>query len=219
VKKPELFNEGGRIIGPRRGDAFEQRGAGDQVLRPGAPMQLVLQRMFDLPFQVRGNVVPMGDVANAGQRFGPPKGLSGRGQPRINPSSDAGIVGRSQPGQLLLNSEGDAGMMRGTEMPPVLDTGNLARAQESQVDGDIHQLLRREQRVFPGQKPEHQIQFLTPTSAAFVARHQSKDKLFLARGESGFGTVIVDLNHSPVTPRRSAGVFAPGTCRISTLFI
>ena len=43
VKKPELFNEGGRVIGPGRGDAFEQRGAGDQVLGPGAPMQLVLQ--------------------------------------------------------------------------------------------------------------------------------------------------------------------------------
>ena len=151
----------------------------------------------------------MGDVANAGQRLGPPKGLSGGGQPRINPSSDARIVGRAQPGQPLLNSEGDAGMMRWSEVPTVLGAGNLGRAQESQVDGDIHQLLRRERRVLPGQKPEHQIQFLPPASAAFVSSHQCKDKLFLARGEWGFRTVLVDLNHSPVTPRRHAGGFAP----------
>src|SRR5438034_9164493 len=99
--------------------------------------------MFDLEFQVRRNVVPMGDVANAGQRLGSLKGLSGGGQPRKNLSNDAGFFGRGQLGQLLLDSEGDAGVVRGTEVPPVLGTASPAGAQESQVDGDIHQLPRR----------------------------------------------------------------------------
>src|SRR5207247_777 len=64
-----------------------------------------------------------------------------------------------------------------------------------QVDVDIHQLLRRERRIFPGQKPVHQIQFLSPAFAAFVARNQCNDKIVLARGRPGFRTVIDDLNH------------------------
>ena len=73
-------------------------------------------------------------------------------------------------------------MMRGTEVPPVLGTGNRAGAQEPQVDGDIHQLLRRERRVFSGQEPVHQIQFLPPTSGAFVGRREARNRLVFAPG-------------------------------------
>src|SRR5437667_353204 len=157
-------------------------------------MQLVLQGMFDLALQIRGNVVPMGEVANAGQRLDPAKGVSGGGQPRIYLSNDERIVGRRQLSQPLLNPQGDPRMMRGTEVPSVLGTGNLAGAEESQVDDEIDQLLGRERGVFLGQEPEDQIQLLTPASGAFVGGHQRNAKVFLAHGGAGFRSAIADVS-------------------------
>src|SRR5207247_2455183 len=95
---------------------------------------------LELAFEVRRNVIPMRDVTNPGEWLCSLKCLGGGGQPRINPSNDAHILGRGQFCQALLNLQGNASMMGRAEVPPVLGAWDLAGAQESQVNGYIHEL-------------------------------------------------------------------------------
>ena len=77
----ELLDKRGRITGPGGNKPLQQYGRGDEVLRSGTTVQLILERGFNLAFQVRPDVIPVGDIPNSGQGFGALKVRRGRREP------------------------------------------------------------------------------------------------------------------------------------------
>src|ERR1035441_296824 len=98
----------------------------------------------------------MGDVTDAGQWLGPLKCLGRGRQPRINLSHDERHVLAGKFGETFLDLERDAGVMRWTEVPSVLDALNLPGAEKSQVDRDAHELSGGQRRGFRSQKRAHE---------------------------------------------------------------
>src|SRR6185369_9874420 len=81
-------------------------------------------------------------------------------------------------------------MMHRTKVSPVLGAGNLAGAQKSQINSDIHKLLSGQRRSFLVQETAHKIQFLPPASAAVVRCNQSARKIFFVCRQQSSQTAI-----------------------------
>ena len=87
----ELFHERSGIAGAGSADALQDLRGSDQVFGAGAAMQLVLQFMLDLLLNCPRDIVPMRNVPNTGQRFGPRKSRVCRRQPGVYFPNNIGV--------------------------------------------------------------------------------------------------------------------------------
>ena len=104
-------------------------------------MELVLQRVLDLPLEFLRDIISVGDITNASEWFRSGKRVFGAGQPGVNLPRDESILRGSDSGQVLLDSPGGRGRVIGPEVAAVLTAGDFARAEEAKVNGEIGQLL------------------------------------------------------------------------------
>ena len=94
-------------------------------------MQLVLQPVLDLLFQLFGNIVAVGDVANPRQRLAALKFTAVGGQPGMNLAQYPFVLWRRDGLQLVFDRECRAGVMVGTEMASVFLAADFPGSQKA----------------------------------------------------------------------------------------